>query len=288
MNLINQLKQPFPFSRGLNNELWGLFRVSVFAILVLFLLKPFGLQEAPLNLFIGYWLVSFGTAALCTLAFNYVLDKWLNKEKWTVGKEVIKTLIYLLLVGISILTYSDAVLEIEIRSADFVKFISYTILIGIIPSVIRALSMHNWLLKKHLKEATNLNLYLNRHEQYEQEKLLVIQSDILKERIETTNQELAYVEASQNYVDIHTVHGHQIQSRIIRVALRKAKQQINDPYIVQCHRSFLVNLRMVTKIKSNSQGIYLELRSQKVDIPVSRTFKKEVVSLLKSLPHPKT
>ena len=54
------------------------------------------------------------------------------------------------------------------------------------------------------------------------------------------------------------------------------------PFIVRCHRAFLVNTRRVVRADGNSQGYKLSLEGCEEAVPVSRAYAKEVKRLIES------
>ena len=54
------------------------------------------------------------------------------------------------------------------------------------------------------------------------------------------------------------------------------------PFIVRCHRAFLVNLHQVVKVDGNSQGYRLRLEGCTEEVPVSRGYAKCVKALIES------
>lgn len=54
------------------------------------------------------------------------------------------------------------------------------------------------------------------------------------------------------------------------------------PFIIRCHRAFLVNIRMVVKVDGNSQGYKLNLEGCEEEVPVSRAYAKEVKALIET------
>jgi LytTr DNA-binding domain-containing protein len=282
-SVLSQIKSPFPYSRGLSAELKSALRVSVFAMILIYFLRPFGLQNASLEVLAGYWIVTAGVAMLNILFFNTIVIKFINQNSWTVGKEMIRTVFYLLIIAIGIMIFTNLRFDSVLDIGDILVFAGYTILIGIIPAFIRVMSIHNWLLKKNLKEATGLNSFLKKSDNVHSEKVIRIESEVVKESFETTNKRLLYLESEQHYVNIFHQEKESVNTTMIRLGLSKAVSQINDDYIKQCHRSYAVNLRMVANVKSNSQGLRLCLKIDNIEVPVSRSFKKQITELLKTI-----
>ena len=279
--LLKQLESPFPYSRGLNEELKAVVRVSLFATFLIYLLRPFGLDNAPISIFLGYWLVSLVIAVLNITVFNLIMIKLIDQNAWTILKEIIRTLYYLLSIAIGIMLFTAIQSGIHLHFDRLLVFVFYTILIGVIPVFLRVISVHNWLLKKNLKEASGLNLFLTKNENVHSEKLITIKSEIVNDSFDTTNKRLLYLESAQHYVNIYYLDDEVVKKVMIRLGLNKALSQINDPYIGQCHRSFAINLRHVERVKSNSQGLKLCLKMENTEIPVSRSFKKSITESMK-------
>ena len=207
--------------------------------------------------------------------------KLIDQNAWKIGKEVIRTLYYLLTIAIGIMLFTAVQSGISLHFDGLLIFVAYTILIGVIPVFIRVVSVHNWLLKKNLKEASGLNSFLTKIEDVHSEKLITLESEIVNDSFKTTNKRLLYLESAQHYVNIYNMDNEVVKTVMIRLGLNKALSQISDPYILQCHRSFAINLRQVESVKSNSQGLKLCLKMENIEIPVSRSFKKSITESLK-------
>ena len=213
---------------------------------------------------------------------NFIIRKLHFNDNWFAWKEVIRTLLYLHVIALSILLYTNIAIGFTISISALLTFFAYTLFIGIIPVSIRVIQVNNWLLKKNLAEANKLNAFLQNEEMRDEEKMLKIHSIIVNEQMETTNLRLVYIEAAQNYVSIYYLEGNNLQKQLLRNGISTTLEQINDEYIIRCHRSYGVNIRFIKKVESNSQGFKLILNDLEEKIPVSRTFKKELVSKLSS------
>ncbi len=97
--------------------------------------------------------------------------------------------------------------------------------------------------------------------------------------------DLLYVEAMQNYVQLHVRGGNKISRQMIRITIANTLRQIHElgvTNIVRCHRSYLVNLDAIDTVKGNAQGLRLELNDAlDVFVPVSRSYIPEFKRALK-------
>lgn len=70
-------------------------------------------------------------------------------------------------------------------------------------------------------------------------------------------------------------------SKLLRLTMKQAEASVaSAPFIIRCHRAFLVNLHQVIKVDGNSQGYRLRLDGCADEVPVSRAYAKEVKGLI--------
>lgn len=71
--------------------------------------------------------------------------------------------------------------------------------------------------------------------------------------------------------------------KMLRATMKQAEEAVAAcPFIIRCHRAFLVNARKVVKVDGNSQGYRLRLEGDGEEIPVSRAYAKEVKALIEN------
>lgn len=283
--LLKSFLSPFPYSRGFVKESVSVLRACLLATIVLFLLKPFGLKDASSSTIVG-----FGVAVLCSAFLNLaisqlLLKKFIEEEKWTVWKEVIRTLIYLAINVIVIMFYAQYALIIELDGDVVLRFVSYTLLFAVVPISVRVIGVNNWLLKQQLLQAKELASVIEKNESVDsQHKPIVLESNIVKDVMKVDFSNLLYIEAETNYINVILNEEGAIKKRLLRLSLVKAQQQINNKAIIRCHRSYLINIHNISKVTGNSQGLKLIFSEELQPIPVSRTYKEEVIERINTLP----
>ncbi len=78
--------------------------------------------------------------------------------------------------------------------------------------------------------------------------------------------EVHYLEASDDYVKIHTKDGNFIKNRTMANF-----EQLLDPHqFVRCHRSYIVNVQFITKIDPYEKESYVAILKTGDKVPVSR------------------
>lgn len=97
-------------------------------------------------------------------------------------------------------------------------------------------------------------------------------------RLSIQHRDLLYLEAADNYVTVHYMHGNKIQKFMVRNTLRAFEEQLRESSILRCHRSFMVNLDKVRVIRKENDGIHLEVGLEpSVSLLVSKTYAEKVM-----------
>jgi DNA-binding LytR/AlgR family response regulator len=99
---------------------------------------------------------------------------------------------------------------------------------------------------------------------------------ILKFSLKKEN--LLYLEAAENYVDICYLNKGKVSKYLLRDTLKKVEDSFAGTEIIRCHRSYMVNFEKVKVIRKDKDGLKLELDNPSViDIPVSKTYVNSVM-----------
>lgn len=281
--ITKNITTPFPYTRGFIPEIISTFKVCLLATLIFFFFKPFGLEQVASSIILGFGLVVFLSALFNIAVSLYVIRRLVDEDKWSVWKEVIRSLAYLCINIIAIILFAEYNLDIKLSVLTTFKFIGYTIFIAIIPLSIRVVSINNWLLKNKLKEAQRLSDILKNRKHENESIVIELRSNIVNDIIKTTNNELQFIEADKNYITVTELKENEPKNSLLRLSIIKALEQIEDENIIRCHRSYVVNLKAVKSVTGNSQGLKLLLSDSLKQIPVSRSYKKVVKEKLSSL-----
>jgi len=94
---------------------------------------------------------------------------------------------------------------------------------------------------------------------------------------------LLFIQSCDNYANIVRQKNGNTTEKLLRSSLKNIEEQITLPFVVRCHRSFIVNLSLVQAITGNSRNYTLSLKNYHTPIPVSRESEKHVLELLEKL-----
>lgn len=281
--MIHFLKSPYPFEYSVRKSIWIIAGASLFVTLFLFLFMPF-----ELHLIEGVRLFNiclyFGLSTGTVLAVFYFLiiplfPGFFNEESWTIIRHIlwVSTLFMCISLANALLMYM-----IELRNFTWTTFLTSFWQVTALGVIISALIVPIDYLrhyKANQKEAEQVPKLSDSQSKYNN--IFKFESENQKEQLRLSSDELLYLTSADNYVEVVFSEGLEVSKKLLRGTLARAEEQIHDPNIIRCHRSYIVNLHKVISVSGNAQGFQLTLRGTDRIIPVSTTYKKEVMRLLK-------
>jgi DNA-binding LytR/AlgR family response regulator len=98
-------------------------------------------------------------------------------------------------------------------------------------------------------------------------------------RISLKLENLLYLEASDNYVNIYYLNKEKVSKFMLRNSLKKLEESLICPEILRCHRSYMVNFEKIKIVRKEKDGFKLEFDSPvSMDIPVSKSYVENIMS----------
>lgn len=210
-------------------------------------------------------------------------------DRWTVGKYMLFTLSQLVVIGwtASVVLYATNLYPgLSFRIVVIYYFINM-VLYGAVSIVVFTFIIRTVMLKKNLHIAMKANEELRRLMKAPQlppddgEGAVTIQSET-SETVNVVPSRLLYVESDDNYATLYWQENGVVNKKMVRGNLKSIESQLAQPYIVRCHRSFLVNVRAIAQVAGNTGGYQLSLHDTDISIPLSRGKGPAVLRLLES------
>ena len=278
------LREPYP---SLVSPWKAVVVPTVIVFLILYLLQPFGIarmESGKLWATLGSACISAGVSSLFVWVLPWLFPRYYEERAWTLGKEVLNTLALLLCIAVCVWLYVAGIIGMMPSVRLFFTVLLWVLMLGVFPTVLFVMWNHNIQLARNLREAQEMNLRLSeKHEVEQSPSSQLFFSGGMKESLEIDARSFLYAEAEGNYVCLHYLSpkDNRPVSKLLRLTMKQAEAAIaSAPFIVRCHRAFLVNLHQVTKLEGNSQGYRLRLEGCVDEVPVSRGYAKEVKALL--------
>lgn len=87
-----------------------------------------------------------------------------------------------------------------------------------------------------------------------------------------------YIEAADNYVEVHYMSNGKKQTLLIRNSLKNIAWSFNDKDLVRCHRSYIANLNKVQLLRRVDGELMLDFGEESIpNVPVSRGYAQRVM-----------
>lgn len=168
---------------------------------------------------------------------------------------------------------------------DYIYYISATCIFLYIGTYVRN---RNWHLRHQLEEVRTINALLE-----ERQKAIAEQTEKEDETSDNTPCEevrqchlvgatgnstlilppsnIIYVESMSNYANICYMESDEVRQKMMRITLKQIMESIGgEPFMVQCHRAFIVNLNFVVSMSNRNSAYQLQIFGTDKPIPVSR------------------
>jgi len=111
-------------------------------------------------------------------------------------------------------------------------------------------------------------------------RLVHFSSDNGKDQVSVALDDLLYLESQDNYVAVTWVEGGARRASLIRSSLKRLEEILDEPLLLRCHRSFIVNLARVRGCRGNRHGLQLTLEGADRTVPVSRAWTANILEKL--------
>jgi DNA-binding LytR/AlgR family response regulator len=276
-----------PVSRPAFYRLSFFIGASVFFVLAVF--QPFGTadfrHDAKYLILFGYFIsIVAGCIAGWELLHASLLSRWRSGEIWQVRYEAV-LMVFVFLTGASAAwVYQQVVFGLRPSLDSYVGFMFIALSTSIFPLafhiVLRVVKAGNELEKAQLLQ--------QQASTQASELTLVLRGDNRNETLTFLKSEVLFLQSADNYVQVYLQKDKAWQRVMLRGAISRMQEQINDPYFVQTHRSFIVNLRQPLRLEGklpNYQLVFRQLPEGSLDpIPVSKNSVAEVREILSRLP----
>jgi len=250
---------------------------ALIIIVLINLLQPFGLYEwrhpAKLLILSGFgWIFALITAFLFII-LPRILPHSFNVVNWTIKKEIVSLFVLFLSAGVANWVYALAAIPYVLASwSSFLLLQFYSFEVGIMPVIglvlflesrSNAVKTNNDVTFKEMPDEALQQIPVSMHH----EEIIYINGTQLAVN------EILYLQACQNYVDIHMLRNGKKEKQMVRITIKGLECHLSSyTQFVRCHKSYMVNTGMVEMAKGNSQGWVLQLINCNETVPVSRNF----------------
>ena len=260
------------FQLNTKKDKWNLIIfVSVFVPLFLLIFQPFGVNNFdPTHSISSVFLFSmmgFGLVqGVVLVIYEFVIVPLVFKSR-ALSSFTIRMATELVLLAASTFLYYNILGNFhDLYFKIFLDFIFNVGLMSIIPFAIIILYF-NYRKSQKAYQLLELQPKLALNEKY-----INLRSLNGKEQLTITLADLLFIEAQDNYVSVHYLEKEIVKRQLLRATMKDVEANLNNDFIIRCHRSFIVNINNVEKVTRDSHQMKLFLASLSESIPVSRSY----------------
>lgn len=262
------------------NTIHQILFTTLFAFIFINVYRPFGADEWY---DVSWWMFVFASgllvfAGMLVVILSRLLMFWIKKHSQiTILGYVLMVLAEILFMG-GLYALLERITLGGVRPFTLLYFVSIqnAALILLIPYTVSLLYI-SWRDKK-----VNLDALLKQLRSKPQFIAFKDENNILRFTIKADD--LIYLSASDNYVEIHYKSGPKLKKYLLRNTLKRMEDQFRELPLLRCHRSYMVNLDQVKMFKREKGQISLWMDDEgEVTIPVSRSYGKSVTEIFEKV-----
>lgn len=279
------MSQPAP----VNEKPWlSVLLCVAIVIFILVIFEPFNFRLNSLGqvwVLAGFALLTMLVTSIAFVLLPKIFKRFYNPDKWTTGKSLLNNVFFLIIMGIGVVCYDYFIVMKQLPEyfpMGFLVDLFAALTIGIIPLSIITIITQNNALKRNLNSSKEINQILS-----ERIKVSPIKEDLItlnkstKESISIRPEDILYMESEGNYVNVHYRQDEKVTYKQIRSTIKQMEETLqNHPMFIRCHRAFIVNINYISNAEGNAQGYQLTLSNVPQEIPVSRTYLKNIKDAL--------
>lgn len=279
------MSQPAP----VNEKPWlSVLLCVAIVIFILAIFEPFNFRLNSLGqvwVLVGFALLTMLVTSIAFVLLPKIFKRFYNPDKWTTGKSLLNNVFFLIIMGIGVVCYDYFIVMKQLPEyfpMGFLVDLLAALTIGIIPLSIITIITQNNALKRNLNSSKEINQILS-----ERIKISPIKEDLItlnkstKESISIRPEDILYMESEGNYVNVHYRQDEKVTYKQIRSTIKQMEETLqNHPMFIRCHRAFIVNINYISNAEGNAQGYQLTLSNVPLEIPVSRTYLKNIKDAL--------
>lgn len=262
-----------------------IFILSIGLFMVLFLLafQPFGVNnfDPHFHISLEFILVisSFGLVVTGTLAVNeFVLRPLLLRRLTRLQLYGWLAWVYILVATVVFGFYNYLGDWHDLKWTSYLGFIGNIGMLISIPVAGFIFFIRHESLKSEFVRLQSIHL------QAPASKLMHFCSDNQKDQVSVALDDLLYLESQDNYLAVVYMDRAVRRGALIRTSLKRLESSLDEPVLVRCHRSFIVNLLRVRSCHGNRHGLKLGVDGADCSVPVSRSYTGAVLQKLGTIP----
>ena len=282
--MLRPLNKAYPLNDDLRLNLRSVSGISLGVFLFLLFFLPLNPPVEDFNkkilILAGFGIIVLLLLLLLRIFLPSALPKLFNPAKWSVKKELLLHLIFIVTNSVAFSFFARFVGQIETTFHLTVNIILLSIGVVIAYVIINEYEF----LKQRIRNLLNKDA-----DEYPNESLndtgIDFESENKSEHLYLFPEQIILIKAANNYIEIIYKQNEKVSRRLIRTTLKKSEEMLTKhPILIRCHRSFIVNKNCIQKINKSTDGLKILLFDYPQAINVSRQYVLKVKEALNIAP----
>jgi DNA-binding LytR/AlgR family response regulator len=266
------LNRPYPFNDEFKFNLQSVSGITLGLFLFLLFFQPLDPPVTDFNkkllILSGFALITLSFLSLSRIFLPSVSPNFI--DKWTIKKEIILHLVFLVFNTVAYVFFARYVGLIEITFHLVVNIF----LISLAPVAALIIINEYESLKKKLQSL------MNQYESFDSEQHdesidtgIEFESKNQAEHFVLFPEQIILIKSAGNYLEIIYRQKEKVSRRLIRNTLTIIERSVSRySFLIRCHRSYIVNTGCIYKVHKSSEGLKLELFDYPREVSVSRQY----------------
>ena len=282
--MLRSLDKAYPLNDDLRLNLRSVSGISLGVFLFLLFFLPLNPPVEDFNkkilILAGFGIIVLLLLLLLRIFLPSALQKLFNPNNWSVKKELLLHLLFIVLNSVAFTFFARFVGQIKITFHLTVNIILLSIAVVIAYVIINEYEF----LKQRIRNLLNKDA-----DEYPNENVndngINFESENKSEHLYLFPEQIILIKAANNYIEIIYKQNEKVSRRLIRTTLKKSEEILaKHPILIRCHRSYIVNKNCIQNIIKSTDGFKLVLFDYPQEINVSRQYVLKVKEALKIVP----
>jgi len=300
---------------NISNILRSTIKCSVFILLLLALIQPFGIEtmkEGRIVFILAETALAFISVFIASYIASLMYETQATTKSFIIGK-VLGNIINIPLLGAMLLSfnswwYAGGVSAYWFYDGHFTLYplgimCLYVAMISVFVVLFEYFDFRNDRLRQELEEIKSINALLEQRQEALQKEEEIAEQQQTDESapsapvlpatitivgqgmgavLEVEPKNIIYVESMANYASICYIADNETKIATLRITLKQIRETLEGAdCIVQCHRAFLVNINFVISLTNRNSSYQLQMFGLEKLIPVSRANTEVIKDRLK-------
>ena len=286
----------------LHNKIAWAVLLCVYSIIYTILIQPLGLAlldwADKLLVIAVYGAI---TLAMIIVSF-YIAGIWKEyfRKQSFIFKYLFIALINIILLSITLFLYNSLQGLSLLNFSSFADVLLQVTIISILPIIVLILFAERITYAQNLKDiplefiAQQQTQIIEQPKEIQQlqedkteipeieNKHIIFEINHAGEKLELLQSQIICFEANDNYTAIFYLANNKLKKELYRISLKKLEVHLIEyKEIIRCHKSYIINITHLNHISGNAQGFRMHLNYIDFEIPVSRSFPRQIIDDLK-------